>query len=197
MLVAFLVLVAYAIGTFPTAQIVGRRLGVDPTREGSGNPGASNVYRLGGRRAGVVVGLIDMAKGAVPTAIAPAATGRPGAHAVWVAAVLGHGVADHPGLSRREGCGHRRRRRSGAQPAVGLACAGVFLLTVKVARVAALGSLGIAVTYPVLSLLAGAPGWEVAVSATIAAILVVRHQSNIRRLYATPSRCWGRAESPS
>ena len=46
---------AYGVGTFPTAQIVGRRLGRDPTREGSGNPGATNVYRTAGRRAGLLV----------------------------------------------------------------------------------------------------------------------------------------------
>jgi len=55
---------------------------------------------------------------------------------------------------------------------------------VKWGRVAALGSLSIAIAFPIVSAIAGRPGWEVAVGAGVAAILVVRHQSNIRRLLA-------------
>jgi glycerol-3-phosphate acyltransferase PlsY len=52
--IALLALLAgYLLGTIPTAVIVARRTGHDPTREGSRNPGASNVYRVAGRGAGV------------------------------------------------------------------------------------------------------------------------------------------------
>src|SRR5690349_2170234 len=90
---------SYVLGTFPTAQLVGKRVGHDPTREGSGNPGASNVYRTAGRAAGALVLLGDAAKGAVPTAIALVASGRPLAAWCWVAAVLGHVIAI-PGVRR-------------------------------------------------------------------------------------------------
>ena len=57
---------AYLVGTFPTAQLVARLAGADdPTQQGSGNPGASNVYRLAGKRAGVAVGIIDALKGLI------------------------------------------------------------------------------------------------------------------------------------
>jgi glycerol-3-phosphate acyltransferase PlsY len=58
----------------------------------------------------------------------------------------------------------------------------VFLVLVKIGRIAALGSLGIALSYPVIAALVGRPGYEVAVSAGVASILVIRHQSNIRRM---------------
>ena len=181
-LAACLVIGAYVIGTFPTAQMIGRRMGVDPTGEGSGNPGASNVYRLGGRRAGIVVGVIDMLKGAVPAGVVLIVAGRPEAHAVWVAAVAGH---VWPGTRRLRG-GKGVATAGGAglviSPLIGLACAGVFLVLVKVARIAALGSLGIAVSYPIIAAIVGRPAYEVAVSAGVAAILIVRHRSNIRRL---------------
>src|SRR5690349_18914145 len=92
MVVAWIVVAvgAYAAGTFPTAQLVGRRLGRDPTREGSGNPGATNVYRTAGRRAGLMVALGDVAKGAVPTAVGYLVDGRPLATVAWAAAVAGH-----------------------------------------------------------------------------------------------------------
>lgn len=177
-----LVVAAYAIGMFPTAHMVGRRMGVDPTAEGSGNPGASNVYRLGGRRAGVIVFLVDALKGAVPAGVALLVAGRPEAHAVWVAAVAGHVWP----VTRRFRGGKGVATAGGAglviSPVVGLACAAVFLVTVRIGRVAALGSLGIAISYPVIAAIAGFPGWEIAVSSGVALILVIRHQSNIRRL---------------
>lgn len=182
MLLVVLVVVGYLIGMFPTAQIVGRQMGLDPTREGSRNPGASNVYRLGGRRAGVVVGMIDMLKGAIPAGLALLLAGRPEAHAVWIAAVAGHVWPVTRGFRGGKGVATAGGAGLVISPLIGLACAGVFLVTVKIARIAALGSLGIAVTFPVIAALAGRPGWEVAVSAGVAAILVIRHQSNIRRL---------------
>lgn len=180
--VVALVVGAYVFGMFPTATIVGRRMGVDPTREGSGNPGASNIYRLGSRKAGVIVGLIDMFKGAAPAALALALSGRPAAHAVWVAAVAGH---VWPVLRRfRGGKGVATAGGAGLviSPVIGLLCALSFLVVVKVMRVAALGSLSIAFSYPILATIAGLPTWEILVSTGVAAILVVRHQSNIRRL---------------
>lgn len=180
--VVALVVGAYIVGMFPTATIVGRRMGVDPSREGSGNPGASNIYRLGSRKAGVIVGLIDMGKGAGPAAAALALSGRPAAHAVWIAAVAGH---VWPVLRRfRGGKGVATAGGAGLviSPVIGLLCALCFLFVVKVKRVAALGSLSIAFSYPVLATIAGLPAWEILVSIGVAAVLVVRHESNIRRL---------------
>ena len=67
-------------------------------------------------------------------------------------------------------------------PVIGLLCVLTFLVVVKVLRVAALGSLSIALSYPLLATIAGLPTWEILVSVGVAAILVLRHQSNIRRL---------------
>ncbi|MEQ8840132.1 MAG: glycerol-3-phosphate acyltransferase [Acidimicrobiales bacterium] len=181
-LAVVLVIGAYVIGMFPTAQIVGRRLGVNPTVEGSRNPGASNVYRLGGRRAGLIVGVIDMLKGAIPAGVALLVAGVPEAHAVWVAAVAGHVWPVTRGFRGGKGVATAGGAGLVINPAIGLACALLFLALVKVGRIAALGSLGIAVAYPVIAALAGRPGYEVAVSAGVAAILVIRHQSNIRRM---------------
>lgn len=182
LLAVALVIGAYVVGMFPTAQIVGRRLGVNPSSEGSGNPGASNVYRLGGRRAGVIVGVIDMLKGALPAGLALLVAGMPEAHAVWVAAVAGHVWPVTRGFRGGKGVATAGGAGLVINPLIGLACAGVFLVLVKVARIAALGSLGIALAYPVIAAIVGRPGYEVVVSAGVASILVIRHQSNIRRM---------------
>lgn len=183
MLLALGVVAAYLVGTFPTAQLVAWVVGAnDPTQEGSGNPGASNVYRIAGKRAGVAVGVIDALKGAIPVGIALAVAGRPEAHAVWVAAVAGH---VWPATRRfRGGKGVATGGGGGLviSPVIGLGCGALFFVVVRFGRVAALGSLSIAVAFPFVSAMAGRPAWEVAVGAGIATILFVRHQSNIRRM---------------
>ena len=85
-----LVAVAYLLGTLPSAQLVAGRSGVDPTSAGSGNPGATNVYRTAGRRAGLVVFAADVGKGIAAVALGMAVAGRPLALACWVAATVGH-----------------------------------------------------------------------------------------------------------
>src|SRR3954471_22016442 len=85
-----LLALSYLLGTFPTALIVARLTGHDPTTEGSGNPGASNVYRLAGARAGLAVFLGDAAQGAVAAGVGRAVGGPPLALACGLAAVVGH-----------------------------------------------------------------------------------------------------------
>lgn len=174
-----LVVAAYAAGMFPTAHLVGRRIGHDPTAEGSGNPGASNVYRLGGRRAGVVVALIDLAKGAVPVGVALLVAGRPEANAAWVAAVAGHVWPVTRGFRGGKGVATAGGGGLVVGPLIGLACALLFVVVVRVGHIASLGSLSMALAYPVLVALVGRPWWEVAVAAGVAAIVVLRHRGNI------------------
>ncbi len=82
----------YLLGTVPSAAIAARLAGgtVDLRSVGSGNPGAMNVRRLLGRRAGVVVAIADIGKGIVACAAGRALAGVTGAHAAGVAAVAGH-----------------------------------------------------------------------------------------------------------
>src|SRR5919109_613291 len=87
---AAVLLVSYVLGTFPTASLVGRAYGLDPTRQGSGNPGATNVYRLAGRRAAVLVFAGDFLKGVAAVALGAAVGDRTLALAFGAAAVVGH-----------------------------------------------------------------------------------------------------------
>ena len=178
--VAFVV--AYAAGMFPTAVLVGNRIGRDPTSEGSGNPGATNIYRLGGRLAGVAVALGDMAKGALPVGVALLLWDRPEAMAAWIGAVAGH---VWPVLRRfRGGKGMATAGGGGIvlDPIIGVICVVVFFGMVRFTRVAALGSLSVGVTYPVLALVFGWPAPEVIVAAVVMGVMAMRHHGNIVRL---------------
>jgi glycerol-3-phosphate acyltransferase PlsY len=179
---ALLVVAAYLVGTFPTALLVARRRGHDPTTEGSGNPGATNVYRVAGRRAGVVVLLGDVAKGALPAAAGLAVGGRAWGVAAGAAAVLGH-VAP---LTRRLRGGKGVATAGGMSlvlwPVVSVVLLALFAVTSRISRVASIGSLAMAAGLPVGVALSGRAGWEVAAAAGLAVVVVARHHDNIRRL---------------
>ena len=173
---------AYLLGTFPTAILVGRSTGHDPTTEGSGNPGASNVYRTSGRRAGVTVLVGDLLKGAIPAIVGMLVGGRPLGAAAWVAAVLGH---VYPATRRFRGGKGVATAGGGVVvlfPLVAVVALPVFVAVVKRWRQASLGSLSMAVLVPILVAVFGRPGWEVAAAAGVAVVLIVRHAGNMRRL---------------
>ena len=176
---------------FPTAKLVGRQIGHDPAVEGSGNPGATNIYRLGGRLAGLAVALGDMAKGAAPTLAALALWDRPEALAAWCGVVTGHIWPVLPGLRGGKGVATGGGGGLVLDPLVGLACAAVFVAVVSLRRMASLGSLSVAVSYPVLALINGWPWPEVVVSIVVMGIMAWRHHSNIVRLWrGTEPKLW-------
>lgn len=85
------VLVGYALGTVPMADVVARRRGgIDLRRTGSGNPGSLNAAAVLGARAGSVVLAGDIAKGATASVLGGMIAGPAGAHAAGTAAVVGH-----------------------------------------------------------------------------------------------------------
>ena len=179
-----LVVAAYLVGTFPTAILVGRRTGVDPTTEGSGNPGASNVYRTSGRRAGAIVAVGDVLKGLLPTVAGLLVGGRPLGFACWVAAVLGH-VA--PATRRFRGGKGVATAAGGALvllPLVAACGAVIFVVVLKVTKTASLASIAMFVAGPFLVLLFGRPAWEFAVSVAVSVIVLARHWENLKRLAA-------------
>jgi glycerol-3-phosphate acyltransferase PlsY len=178
--VLVLVPVAWLLGTFPTALIVARAHGVDVTREGSGNPGASNVTRLVGFRAGLMVFAGDFAKGAIASGVGYLVEGRRGAFVLGVAAVLGHTFP----LYRKGGRGVAAA--AGVlvvlYPLIALGLAVVWIVVARVLHKASLASLLVAVAFPVLVVVTGHEVWEDVVVSALGALIVVRHAANIRRL---------------
>jgi len=176
------VVAAYLLGTFPTAALIGRMTGHDPTAEGSGNPGATNVLRTSGRWAGVAVLAVDVAKGALAVGLGLLV----GDHTLGViagaAAVLGH-VAP---VGRRFRGGKGVATAAGASavafPVLSLVLGVVFVVTVAVTRRVSVGSLLLALLLPVGVALGGGSGIEVLVTAGVSLVVIARHHENIRRL---------------
>ena len=113
-----IIVMAYCIGSVPFALLLAR--GDDVRRIGSGNVGAANVLRASGVRAGVLVAMLDIAKGAASVLLAMRLSRTAGVPAAaGFAAIVGHiypGVASVPGRKRRR---HRVRRLHRADSAGG------------------------------------------------------------------------------
>jgi glycerol-3-phosphate acyltransferase PlsY len=181
MLPELLVVVAgYLLGTFPTAALVGRASGVDPTTQGSGNPGATNVYRTAGRRAGAAVLLVDLAKGALAAGLGLLV----GDHTLGViagaAAVAGHvaPIGRPGGKGVATACG----MSVVCFPGLSLVLGALFAAVVALTRRASVGSLVLAALLPVGVALGGHDAVEVLVAAGVGLVVIARHHENIRRL---------------
>lgn len=180
--VAALAVGAYLAGTLPTAALVCRRYGLDPTQEGSGNPGASNVYRLAGARAGLTVLVVDVAKGALP-AFAGAYLGGPELAVVAGAlAVLGHCFPITRRLRGGKGVATAGGLLLAVEPLLALGAALVWAALARglhrasvASLVAVLGTLGALVALK-------RPAVEVGVFAAVVAVIVLRHRANLARL---------------
>lgn len=183
---------AYLVGTFPSAHLIARAHGLDITTVGSGNPGASNVTRALGWRAGVWVFALDAAKGAVPTAVGLALWGRPAAYLLGAAAILGH-IAP---ITRRFRGGKGVASGGGVilvvHPLVGAAVILLWWLVTRMSRTPAIGSI-VAVSAAGLGLaLSGAPAWELAATAGLCVLILSRHLGNLRRLLLREEHAMGR-----
>lgn len=178
-------LVSYALGTFPSAELIARRFGTEITKVGSGNPGASNVIRELGWKAGMSVFLMDMAKAAIAVGIAWAVTGSqrdPLGYAAMCAAVIGH-VAP---VQRRFHGGKGVASGGGALfvlfPVVSAVLFVSWFIISKITRKASVASLAITIATPIGMLIDGAEAWELLVVLGLVAFVIVKHLPNIRRL---------------
>ncbi|MEO7429009.1 MAG: glycerol-3-phosphate 1-O-acyltransferase PlsY [Acidimicrobiales bacterium] len=177
-----LVVPTYLLGTFPTAILVGRSEGRDPTREGSGNPGASNAYRTMGRRAGVLVLLGDLCKGSIAAGAGLASGSRGVAVACGLAAVIGHVLPATRGFRGGKGVATAAGMTLVLLPVVAVVLAATWVVVAKLTKAASVASITIALALPVAAGVAGRPMGEVAAFAACGAFVIARHRANIDRL---------------
>ena len=181
---ALIVVGGYLIGSIPSGVVLVRLFrGEDIRRQGSGNIGASNVWRTYGRGLGIPVALLDVAKGFVPVLVGLILGGE----LVGVLAGRGRDAGTRPsGLARvpqggqdgRDGWRRRTRARAARRARVRWRLARTFFLF----RYASLASLVTAAALPLLCLAFGEP-WETVLFVAVAAMAVFfLHRHNIARL---------------
>jgi glycerol-3-phosphate acyltransferase PlsY len=181
-----LVLAAYLVGSIPFGYVLPRLLrGEDVRRHGSGNVGATNVWRVYGRSIGLPVAILDVLKGLVPAALGLWLGGDWVGVLAGAAAMLGHARPVYLGFSK----GGKMVATAGGvafalAPLAALCCAGVWIVVFLATRYASLASLVTALALPGFVLLFGYP-WPVLVFAVASAVAVFfLHRQNLRRLVA-------------
>jgi len=179
-----LVVMAYLLGSVSTAIVTCRVMGLpDPRTQGSGNPGATNVLRNGGRMAALITLSGDLLKGLLPVLVARA-VGAPVEvlAVVGLAAFLGHLFPVFFGFRGGKGVATLIGVLFGIAWPLGLAYVLTWLLVAAIWRISSLAALIAAVLAPIYSLyLLGNPV-VAAVVAILVLLLIVRHRSNIEKL---------------
>lgn len=177
-----LVLVAYVLGTFPSATLIARANGIDISTFGSGNPGASNVTRALGWRKGIWVYVLDAGKGALAAGLGLALDGRPAAYWCGAAAIVGHMFP----VFRRFRGGKGVATGSGVllvvQPLIAPLAVGLWWLITRLTGKAALGSVIAVALVPIGLVVLDQPAWEFFAVAGVCGLIVLKHAGNIGRL---------------
>lgn len=176
---------AYLIGSIPSGYLAARAVtGTDIRAQGSGATGATNARRLLGTRWGVGVALFDIAKGVVAVLLARALTGGDAWPALaGLVAVAGHCWPVWLGFRGGKGVATGLGMVLALAWPAGLGTAAVWLLGALATRISSAGALLACIAAPFLVWAAAGPRPALATGIGTA-IIVVRHDANIRRLLA-------------
>lgn len=177
---------AYLIGAIPFGLLFARLLtGKDPREHGSGNIGATNALRTAGKKVGALTLLADILKGTIPVALAMALGGdQLLVGAVALAAFLGHIFPVYLGFRGGKGVATMFGVVVPWLPWVAAGAFAVWFVAFKLTRYVSLASILAGVSLPLLALALQVSWAAFAVCFVLAAIMILRHQSNIRRLLA-------------
>ncbi len=187
---AFLaVLAAFLAGSVPFGYLIGKANKVDLRKHGSGNIGATNVWRVLGRGWGLLAFLLDFLKGFLPVLVLERWTGTVGAAAETIlvvaalAAILGHNFTPWLGFKGGKGVATSAGVLAALLPAAFGVVIVVWVAFFAVWRIVSLASLAAAVALPVATGLFY-PGHPVFLGFTVVAglLTIVRHHDNIGRL---------------
>ncbi len=182
-LVLLIIIGAYLLGSISSAVLISRLYRLpDPRDSGSGNPGATNVLRLGGKSAAGMVLVCDVLKGMLPVWLSYFLNINPFLLGIiGIAACLGH---IYPIFFHFRG-GKGVATALGALAPIGWDLSGMligtWLLTVCITGYSSLGSLITALAAPMLTWLVK-PEYTMAVS-MLSCLIVLRHHDNVRRLF--------------
>ncbi|MEM7094081.1 MAG: glycerol-3-phosphate acyltransferase [Actinomycetota bacterium] len=179
-----LVPASFLLGTFPSALLIGRLVGRDPIEEGSGNPGATNMFRIAGKRAGIATLVFDVCKALGATLAGRFIEDTTFGVLCGCAAVLGHmfpivrasrggkGVACFGGLT------------IGAWPILAVIGFGAWIAGARLASRSFIGAMVGVPTIVIGTIVIGRPITEILAVAAVGAVIISRHHTNIRGLLA-------------
>lgn len=183
--------VAYGLGAFPTSYLMGRLVrGIDIRQHGSGNAGATNVYRVVGKLPGLGVLLVDIAKGwaaAVPLTAWALQAGidvpRETVQALLgLCAVCGHVWSPFLGFRGGKGVASALGVLLGLSPLMAGVAVGLWLITAAVTRYVSVSSIVAVTAVPVVMAATARPLPWVAAGVVLCVVIVGKHRANLIRL---------------
>ena len=176
---------AYILGSVPSGYVLGKLAGVDVRKVGSGNIGAANVARAVGKWQGALTLVADSAKGFLPVFIALQLELSPVVTALTAIAVfLGHLYPLFLKFHGGKGVATALGALLALAPMAALVLIAVFAVVVFCSRIVSLGAMTAAVTAPLVLWLFYQPPAIIGMGLFLAAMVVLRHRSNIQRLLA-------------
>ncbi len=182
--------VAYLIGSIPTGLLLGKVYGIDVRKEGSGNIGATNLYRTVGRKVGIFTLIGDCLKGLLPVLMVKSSSFPPEL-AAWVglAAFCGHVFSLFLKFKGGKGVATALGVFLALAPVAVAVAIALFAILMFIWRYVSLGSISAAAAMPLAVYLLGGNRTVTLVTSIIAIIVIVRHHENISRLLSgTESR---------
>ena len=180
---AILILSGYLLGSIPTGYLLGMLAGVDVTKAGSGNVGATNVARVLGRWQGGLTLIADAAKGLIPVVVAMQSGASLGTTVLaGTASFVGHLYPIFLKFRGGKGVATALGVFIALAPLAALILLAVFALTALISRRVSLGSMVTAAMAPLILWLFHYPALVIGVAAFIGAAIIFRHRSNIQRL---------------
>ena len=176
---------AYLLGSIPTGLLLGKLYGIDVRKEGSGNIGATNLYRTVGRKVGVMTLAGDCLKGLLPVLAMKYST-LPVEYAAWVglAAFCGHVFSVFLKFRGGKGVATALGVFLALSPLAVAIALGVFIALMLIWRYVSLGSICAAAVMPIAVWGLGGGRVLIVVTTLIATVVIIRHIENIRRLAA-------------
>ena len=179
--------IGYLLGSLPFGYLVARAHGVDIFKAGSGNPGATNVKRVLGAKAGNTVFALDALKGALAAAwpmlpLLHAPDVRMMGLVGVIAAVLGHSFSIFTKFKGGKGVATAAGGLVVLMPVSCAIGAVVWVVTFLLTRYVSLGSILAAVAVPAASWLRGNPLPLNIVATVVGLFVIIRHRENIKRL---------------
>lgn len=202
------ILLSYLAGSIPTSIWLSRLWkGIDIRQHGSGNAGATNVYRVLGPAAASITAVIDVAKGWVATYYFPKIFEMPQQYQVWfglacgLVAVLGHIYTVFAGFKGGKGVLTGAGVLAAFDPLALLVGVAVFGLTLALFKMVSLGSLAAASSITFFLLLSNIFGRKVEMPVFFACLLLTlllfyTHRQNIKRILTGTERKIGQKDKP-
>jgi glycerol-3-phosphate acyltransferase PlsY len=181
-----LIPIAYLIGSFSSAIIICRLMGLpDPRDQGSGNPGATNVMRFGGKKAAAITLLGDLLKGLIPVYLAKLFNAPVEVMALTgLAAFFGHLYPVFFGFKGGKGVATSIGVLLGFSYLLGIAFVATWLLIYKAGKISSLSALIASVLSPLYAWFILGDMAITGVAAIMMMFLLWRHKANIQRLLA-------------